>query len=69
MKAELTKAGRRVMRLPLTEQAATSMLRILNGCPHDPKDLGLSEACQLAVLSNMKNIQGGEHSNVSVILK
>lgn len=67
MKAEVTKAGKRVMRLPLTEQAARSMLRILYGCPHDARAMGLSEACQLAVLSNMKGIQGGEHPNISAI--
>lgn len=65
LKTECTKDGKRIMRLPLSEQAARRLLQFLYGSACEPKTMSLSEACQLAVISDMKDIQGGESQHLA----
>ena len=58
--AEPTKNGKKILRLPLSEQAARSFLQHLYGCLGDGKGMGLSEACQLAALSHQAGLQNGD---------
>ncbi len=55
---ELTEDGKRVMRLPLSERAARKLLQLFYGCKWHADDWDLTEACQLAMLGHMKDIEG-----------
>ena len=58
MKADFTDNGHRIMRLPLSQNAARRMLQFIYGSLCDAQKMSLTEACQLAVVSHMKGIQG-----------
>ena len=64
-KIDILEEGKRVLRLPLSEQAARKLLQFIYGYSRHEEDLSLSDACQLAVLSRQKGLQNGGCSYVA----
>ena len=64
MQTEKTTEGKRVLRLPLTENAAEILLQYCYGVFGDVKDMTADEAFELATISNMQAMRGNTHDCV-----